>query len=518
MERSANIVSARIDAIHLVSSLLVAGSLVFAYSETLSLMMAQWWTNDMYSYAFLIPMISAYMVWIRREYICSIQIAPHYWGGIGAVLAGLLLLLVGYRAGIQVLCELSLIASIAGLVLLLYGAKFFMALLFPIAYLLFMLPSWGFLTDHMQLPFQLFSARLGTAMAELVGVPVFLQDTYIFLPNITLEVAKECSGLNYLIAVLALSTAAAHLYISGWSRRVVLVVGSMAIAMLANGMRVGLISLLSYYEISGDLHGPFHILQGMAISLIGYVAILVGTVVLANKPFVRNALDWRVPFITNAGNGHDLCNRYLPFAASGVFLMFGAYLMLSEPTGHLLVGDLESLPYQIAEWDGSPTTSNFPVFRKLGVDNELARTYRSRSRGRIGLYFGYYSYQKQGKELISDDTVELLEGAGSTHLVAVAGGRAIPMRVVVQTYGSGTRLILYAYLIAGRISTDRYIAKALTAWDALFNGRTDAAILLVTRELRSDIDISTNLQDMKAFVQGAFPFIVRATGLRVKSG
>lgn len=503
------------------SFILLGGSLAFVYSETLQLMVSQWWTNDMYSYAFLIPFIGAYMVWVRRREILNMQTEQHYWGGISVLFAGLVLLQMGYKAGVQVLCEMSLIVNIVGLVWLLFGSKLLKTLLFPIFYLLFMLPSWGLLTNHMQLPFQLFSAQIGTKLAELVGVPVYLQDTYITLPNIVLEVAKECSGLNYLIAVLALSSAAAHLYILGWPRKIVLVLGSLAIAIFSNGLRVGLISIFSYYELSGDLHGPLHIFQGIAISLVGYAAILVGIVLLSNKPIIPSPRDQGMPIATpslQSNDGACLRVQYLSFAASGVLLLFGTYLMFSTPISLPLADDLSSFPYQIAEWKGGTAPSSFPVFRKLGVDSELSRSYHSKSGGKVDLYIAYYSYQRQGKELVNTDTIGLLEGTGSTHLVPVSGNQFISVRSVSQAHGNGTKLILYAYLVGDRVITNRYVAKIVTAWEVLMNGRTNGAIFLVTSDIEPDLDANRNLQEIKMFIQDAFPFITHATGQNVRSG
>ena len=513
MEKIGTWMSRRRDLVQVFLHMFLWGSLLFAYSKPLEMMVFQWWTNDMYSYGPLIPFISAYVIWLRRREILSIQIQPHLLGGVSLLVAGLILLSVGVKGGIELLSETSLVVTIVGLVLLLYGSAMLKALLFPISYLLFMIPSWGILANQIHLPFQLVSAQIGTKLLELIGIPVYLRDQFITLPNITLEVAEGCSGVNYLLAVLAISSAAAYLYIGGWPRRIVLVLGSIVVSILTNGLRVGLIAVLSYYELSGDLHGPFHVLQGMSISIVGYAAIIAGIAILSNKPFSPGKPAQRISQRTTAltfAQADTSSSRYLCVAVSCVFALMGTYLMLYEPTSVPLRSDLASLPLQIAEWKGRPVPISVTVFRENGVDNELSRSFYSESGDQITLYLGYFSFQKQGKELVNYKTTRLLEGTGATHTIQIDESHSISVKSVSQTAGTTTQLIVYAYLIGDRVITDWYVAKLLTAWDILVTGRSNGTIFMVTNGSIDGHDYSKQLQASKEFIRDVFPFIARA--------
>ena len=251
-------------------------ALLFVYAPVLHAMVLQWWNISFYSYAFLIPVVSAYLVWIRRDRVLAIVPQPHYGSGSVLLTLGLLVLVIGQTGGINALQQISLLITLPGMILFLFGKSVLKALLLPITFLLFMIPIWEVVTDPLHVPFQAFSANLGVVLLRVVGIPVFQDGVFIHLPNITLEVARACSGVNYLIAVLATSIPLATIVLTDVRKRILLVMLAMIISVFANSLRVALIGVLAYYDLSGDLHGPYHVLHGVFVSLIGYIAIFGG--------------------------------------------------------------------------------------------------------------------------------------------------------------------------------------------------------------------------------------------------
>lgn len=75
-------------------------------------MIRQWWNVSFYSYAFLIPVVSAYLVWIRRDQLLAVMPRPNYGGGAVLVAAGLLVLSIGRAGGIQALEQISLLITL----------------------------------------------------------------------------------------------------------------------------------------------------------------------------------------------------------------------------------------------------------------------------------------------------------------------------------------------------------------------------------------------------------------------
>ncbi|HMS82110.1 MAG TPA: exosortase/archaeosortase family protein [Nitrospira sp.] len=252
---------------------ILAGTLLFCYWQVLNALVNQWIANDVYSYAFLIPVISGYMVWLQRDRLSALSVEGAPVLGWFVLSSGVATLLVGWAGHLLLVQELSLLMTLSGLVLLLWGVKVFRLLEVPIGYLLFMIPVWGIVTDPIQMPSRLFSAKVATAILQGLGLTPDQDGIYIELPNVTLEVAPECSGVNYLFAVAAIGVPIALFCLKRWSHRVVLLASALAIAMVANGLRIALIGVVADYQLSEDSHGPLHILQGIFVSVVGYVGI-----------------------------------------------------------------------------------------------------------------------------------------------------------------------------------------------------------------------------------------------------
>jgi len=479
---------------------------VFCYAAVIAALVRQWSSNTMYSYGVLIPLISLYLVWERRERLAHVPAAPSYWWG-GAVLAvGLIMFTVGAAGGVLLAQEISLIVTIAGATLWAFGRRVFREMAFPIGYLLLMIPLWDVLISRLHFPFQVFSATLGVALLQLVGIPVHQDGVYIWLPNITLEVAKACSGVNYLIAVVAIGIPLAALFLRGWGRRILLVAFALVVAALSNSLRVALIGLLAYNGISGALHGPLHVLQGLFVSFVGYGAIFVGLWVLRPSRATPRRLE-RHPDVGDVASGPRAArSRTALFVLGLVFVGVGSYVHVNRPTPIPLNADLEEFPRRIGQWTGIDAANDENVYTRLGVDHELSRVYRADSGQAVRLYVGYFESQTQDKELINYKTDELFEG-GKTVDIVMNGGLRAAVNERVQRTGEGTRVTLFWYLINGRVVADKYWAKAYTVWDRLIHHRTNGAVVMVTAEVRGSDDRDVALTNSGEFIRAILPLV-----------
>ena len=211
-------------------------------------------------YGFLVPAISGYLIWLRRAHLRSLSVVPSFRLGTTVLFVSLALLVAGRVSATNIVEELSLPLAVCGLSLLVLGDRLTQSLAFPLAYLFTMIPFWDVFTNRLHQPFQLYSAAMGVGALRLLDIPVFHQGVFIELPNVTLEVAELCSGVNSLIAILCIGVPLTHYYVAGWAKRCFIVVSAALIALLSNGIRVASVCLLAYYEIrgpNGDIHGPY---------------------------------------------------------------------------------------------------------------------------------------------------------------------------------------------------------------------------------------------------------------------
>ena len=253
---------------------LLVGAFVFAYAKVMPLLVRTW-SRDDYSHGFLVPLIALYFVWADRKRLRNLLIQPNIPGGLILTLMGSLILMIGNIGSVVIIQELSLIVIIPGLILMLLGTRYLMALALPLAYLILMVPILDEVIDKIHWPFQLFSAKMGSTLLKIFDIPFFMRSNYFELPNMTLEVAEECSGVRYLISIIAIGIPLAYFTQRGWWRKVALVITSVIIGILSNGVRVAFVVLCAYYYGANNIQGPFHMFQGLFVSIVGFIFLFI---------------------------------------------------------------------------------------------------------------------------------------------------------------------------------------------------------------------------------------------------
>lgn len=439
-------------------------------------------STQTYSYGFLIPVVSAALIWMRRDELRRIPVVPSLGWGAAVTSIGLVVLFAGRLSTLSVLQEFSLLVTICGLTLLMFGRRMLRALAFPIGYLIAMIPVWDVLTMRVHPYFQDFSARIGTSTLQAFGVPVFRHGFFIELPNITLEVAQECSGVNNLIAVLGVGVPMAYLFLRKWWKRVVILTAAVLIAIISNGARVAMVSLFAYYGIrgaDGDIHGPFSLLRSLMVSTVGFVALfwLISRFGDDGAPIHARALRPAAP-----ARRPGPARRLTAVAVAVVMLAAANGLIAWYKVARVpLRVDLATFPSSLALWESRQGTSS-NALASLGFDHRLSRAYVASDGQELNLFIGYYESQGPGRELADYRMRERLLGRTGVPSKIVAGDAKVTDLITSQ--GGQRHHVTYWYVLQGRIVSADYEAKLHTAWNSLAHRRSDGAVVAVSTPLR----------------------------------
>jgi len=310
----------------------MTGIFLFCYIGVITELLSVWQTSYIYSYGFLVPFISIYILLLGKERLKSVTKSPNLMFGLPVFLSSIIILIIGISIKTLSVQAFSLVFSIAGLTLLLFGLQTFSVVWFPIAYLLFMVPFWDKLIEPLHAPLQNLSAFIGSGILHVIGIPVYRHSVYLELPNITLEVARVCSGVNNLIAVVAIAIPLAYLTLQKWLRRILLVLVGVIVAILGNGVRVGLIGILAYYGSAGDFHGPYHLLQSMSVSIVGFFGLFIAAWILSEKRTTSKMCQNEAS--SGSGERHDQrllvsVTRSTPvLLATGSLIILGIYVFI----------------------------------------------------------------------------------------------------------------------------------------------------------------------------------------------
>ena len=251
----------------------LVGLLGLLYHHILLKMGMQWNDDPDYSHGFLVPALVSYFVWERWDRLKGGRLAPSLWG-IGLLGLGLLILVIGSVGAELYLQRSSLIVVLAGLVLLILGSQALKTLLFPIAFIFFMIPLPAIVVNAVAFPLQLFAARTAEFCLFNFGIPVLREGNVIVLAGTTLEVAEACSGIRSLQALLALGTVYAYFSQRAMWKRWVLVFLSIPIAIAANAFRVSGTGVLANYWGSQAAEGFYHTFSGWLIFVVAFLLLL----------------------------------------------------------------------------------------------------------------------------------------------------------------------------------------------------------------------------------------------------
>ncbi|MDR7420453.1 MAG: EpsI family protein [Armatimonadota bacterium] len=483
----------------------LAAALGFCYVDVFSTLLTQWSSVDAYSHGFLVPFISLYLAGRRASLLSAAPVRPAYWTGSAVLVSGLGILLAGRAAGVASVAQVSLIAALAGIILLSLGWQALRVLWLPVAYLLLMMPMWDVATEPLHEPFQRLSATIGTGLLRLAQVPVYQEGTLLYLPSITLEVAKVCSGVNYLVAVIAVAVPLAYLSFQDILRRVTLVVFSISVAILANSLRVALIGFLVHHDLAGDnIHGPGHVLQGFFVAVIGYAAIFFGVTILSRFPG-RMISGGPVEPIATPPRRARLARGHV--AALGVASMALVAAGTLRPLPGRTLAHAPAVPEAVGAWTRSVTTG-LPLPERLDYlpPRSAWQAYQHPNGTRVLLYIGEYTAGVRSDGVRRFWTDGLDREASTADLIEESSARVAVRHVRTASDGLELQAVFW-YDLNGGTTASRFTAKLYGVWHTVMGaGRPPVVVVAALTGTRGAVTPSER-QLLLDFARALHPLI-----------
>lgn len=209
--------------------------------------------SDYYTHIILIPFISAYLLYQDKKEIFN-NLSYSLNIGTPLVLAGIGLYVFGRinqgyfnQNDYSSLMALSAIVVLNGAFIMFYGMKTFKAAAFPLLFLAFMIPVPTFLMDRIIYSLQVGASEFSNLLLKISGVP-YVREGFVFrLPNVSVEVAPQCSGIRSSMALLITSILAGHMFLkSGW-KKAVLVLCVIPVTFFKNAARIVTLTLFGAY-------------------------------------------------------------------------------------------------------------------------------------------------------------------------------------------------------------------------------------------------------------------------------
>lgn len=239
------------------------------YAPLFSYFWTHWIQVPLYSHGFLIPLVSLYLVWRSGQNLRTTPIRGSRVG-LSACALFLTLGLLANLAEVRVILAYSLIGLINGAVLFLFGWKFLKTLLFPINFLLFMIPVQHAIIAPLSMWMKIVSAKGAARVVDALGFPTVREGVDLhFGDGISLAVADPCSGIRSLMALMALGAVYAYLWQGPTWKKLVLFSATLPIVLVANCVRVALLSISAIvFGMPNVLESPVHSMTGVLVFII----------------------------------------------------------------------------------------------------------------------------------------------------------------------------------------------------------------------------------------------------------
>jgi len=431
-----------------------------------------WNSYETYTHGYIIVPISLWLIWQQRAELARAVPRPSLLGLVGLASA-VFLWLLGNLSGAQVVMQYALAAAIPALVLALLGWSVVRLILFPLLFLLLAVPFGDAFID----PLMNQTADFTVAALQFTGIPVFREGNTLTISSGVWSVVEACSGVRYLIASVTLGIIYAYLtYRSLW-RRILFIVASIVVPIIANGMRAYMIVMIGHLSDMKYAVGVDHIIYGwLFFGLVMLILFWVGNFWREDIEPAK-AAEHNPVAVQSASAWHFLAMALavLAVAASGpAYSLLVARAMAKQPSVVLT----EPL---IAGWQRSEAFTTWrPAFKNPAVEQIQ---FLRHNEVQAGMYIGYYRNQSQHSELIRYGN-ELARPGGEKWRRLGESTLTIPVEpfTVHQNFlGLENQRLLawYWYWIGDRFTTNSYVAKAYLARNRLLMQPDDSAVIIV---------------------------------------
>ena len=474
-------------------TLVVAGILlVTIFYSGLEWMVSAWNSKEEYGYGYLIPPLTIFLIWQRKDILEQIPFHGS-WSGVFVVLAGVCLFVLGELSALYVIVQYSFLVTLYGVILTLVGWRVFRKIWVPLLFLGFMVPLPNFIYQGLSAELQLISSELGVAFIRAFGISVYLEGNVIDLGTYKLQVVEACSGLRYLFPLMTLSFMAAYIFKVVFWKRAFIFLSSIPITIIMNSFRIGVIGILVDKWGPGQADGFLHYFEGwvifMACMIILFLEMWALSKIGSRKASFSDlfALDPPLPSPADA----DVKYRKVPGVTYVSIMLLVSAVAVNASIGKRTenIPQRESFtgfPAEINGWVSHRGAIDSIVLDALKLDDYIMSDYVDGDDQRVNFYIAYYASQSKGESahsprtcipgggwVITKITQEELDG------VTAGGAPLIVNRIVIQQ-GDYKQLVYYWFQGRGRIITSEYMVKWYLFWDALTRNRTDGALVRIT--------------------------------------
>ena len=217
--------------------------LFLLYFDAFRAMFRIWTSSEAFAYGAIVFPVVLYLLWRKRDDLLQMQFVPD-------ARISILILLLSFVVLVSQLLSVDIAQQLATVILIpcgvyaFLGRDAFFKLAFPLLFLLFAVP----VGQDLMSVLQIYTAQFAVWTAELFGYPATLVGRFLETANGKFEILTISSGARYLVASLAVGCLYAYLQFRALKNRLLIILLSALLPIVANAIRAIVILLLVHYS------------------------------------------------------------------------------------------------------------------------------------------------------------------------------------------------------------------------------------------------------------------------------
>jgi len=238
--------------------------LIIASLPTIVWMSDRWFAQgSYYSHGVLVPFVSLFLIYQKKEIIKKIPLVESVWG-LWLFMLGVVIYCLSAVMHVYFSSAFAMLLITSGLILHFYGEKVFKELLFPLTFLVFMIPLPLIVVSFICFKLKIIAAQIATFVLNAIGLHAIRLSSIIKMQHCDILVEDSCGGLRSLISLMALGSIFAYQLRSSFPPKMLFFISTIPIATITNAFRIVFISAI------GEMLGTEYT-QGFLHELSGYL-------------------------------------------------------------------------------------------------------------------------------------------------------------------------------------------------------------------------------------------------------
>ena len=468
--------------------------LLLGYRDTAAAMVTIWIRSETFTHAFVVPPIVAWLIWRKRSELAPLTPRPQPWMLLPMVALALMWWL-GQLVNVAAATQLALTAMLVAAVPLVLGWQVTRVLGFPLAFMFFSVPIGEFLTPTLMH----WTAEALVAGLRLTGIPVYQEGQQLVIPSGRWAVVAACSGIRYLMATFMVGSLFAYLNYTSTRKRLIFVLISLVLPVLANWVRAYIIVMLGHLSNNEIATGVDHLVYGWVFFGVVILSLFFIGARWADDDDGPQAAARAERLALVQPQAEVALWRPLVLAVVALLAVMWPMSMLQRQDMHHAPVHLV-LPDALGGWQATPVAGSIwaPFFANATLHR--AKEYQGLP-GQVGLHLSYYRGHGGDVKLVSSENRFVEGGDERWHVLsegqasAVVDGRTVTWRratlLGAELDGrSGAQrqhlTVWRLYWIGGHLTHGDIKAKLLQAWLAVRGEPDDGAAIHLVSTLDDD--------------------------------